>query len=155
MNALFDAFGIDWRLLIINLLNFGLLLAVLWYFLYGPLTKTLESRRQKMAEGVRNADEAEVRLQEIENARGDMLSAAGKDADEVVAKARSLANDKQRELIAQGEASAQALLSEAQSQAAEMKREAIAESKAEVAKLIVLGMERTALDPGRPGQGTQ
>lgn len=146
MNALLAAFGIDWRLLIINLVNFGLLLSVLWYFLYTPLTNMLESRRNRLAEGVANADEADRRLAEIESSRGDLLAEAGKEADEVIASARASANDKQREIISQGEAGAAAILSEAQAQAAEMKREAINESKQEVAKLIVLGMERLATD---------
>ena len=145
MNALLAAFGIDWRLLLINLLNFGILLWVLWYFLYTPLTKMLESRRQRMIEGVQNAAEAERRLAEIEHSRADRLAQAGTDADDVLAAARAAARVKQDELIAQGEASAANILSEAEAQAAEMKREAIAQSKQEVAKLIVLGMERTAL----------
>lgn len=143
MNALLDAFGIDWRLLVINMLNFGLLLAVLWRFAYKPLTNMLEGRRQLLADGVQKAHEAETALAEIAASRAGMLAKAGKEADDVVAKARVAGTDKQRELLAQGEAGAQALLSEAQAQAAELKREAIEESKKEVAKLIVLGMERT------------
>lgn len=146
MNALFAAFGIDWRLLIINLLNFALLLGVLWYFLYKPLTSMLEARRQRMIEGVNNANEADRQLAEIEGSRADMLASAGREADDVLAKARASAIEKQHELIAQGEASATALVSEAHLQAVEMKREAILESKQEVAKLIVLGMEKVALE---------
>lgn len=144
MQQLFAAFGIDWRLLLINFLNFGILLWVLWYFLYGPLTKTLEARRQRMIEGVHNAHEADKRLEEINASRAGMLADAGKEADEVLAQARAAAMTKEHELLAQSEASAAALLKEAEAQAAEMKREAIAESKQEVAKLIVLGMERMA-----------
>lgn len=142
MSDLFAAFGIDWRLLLVNGVNFGLLLLGLWYFLYGPLTRTLEDRRQKMAEGVRNAADAKKKLEDIEEARAGMLAQAGRDADEVVSKAVALGGDKQRTLLAQGEASAQAVLVAAAAQAEQMKREAIAESKQEVAKLIVLGMER-------------
>jgi len=144
MNALLDAFGIDWRLLVINMLNFGLLLAVLWRFAYKPLTNMLESRKQLFVDGVQKAQEADAALADITANRAGMLAKAGKEADDVIAKARVAGADKQRELLAQGEAGAQALLSEAQAQAAELKREAIEESKQEVAKLIVLGMERAA-----------
>ncbi len=145
MNALLAAFGIDWRLLLINLLNFGLLLAALWYFLYKPLTTMLEARRQRMIEGVRNAAEADRRIEEIEASRADMMAKAGRDSDEVLALARKSGVEKQRELVAQGEASQSAMLKEAEAQAKEMKNQAITESKQEVAKLIVLGMEKVSL----------
>ncbi len=142
MNELFAAFGIDWRLLLINLFNFGLLLAVLWYFLYTPLTNMLESRREKLAQGVRDADEAADKLREVEDARAGMLASAGREADEVLVNARAAGVAKQEELIGQAQASAEALMREAQAQAQELKHAAIEESKQEVAKLIVLGMER-------------
>lgn len=144
MNQLFAAFGIDWRLLLINLFNFGLLLAALWYFLYGPLTKMLEERRQKVIEGVDAARDARHRLEEIERSRAAMLAAAGKEADEVLSQARLAAAAKERELLGASEASAAALLREAEAQAKELEREAIEKSKQEVAKLIVLGMEKMA-----------
>jgi F-type H+-transporting ATPase subunit b len=142
MDQLFAAFGIDWRLLVVNLINFGLLLAALWYFLYGPLTKMLEERRRRLAEGVTAANEADRKLAEIEGSRADMLASAGKEADDVIAAARAAGATKQHEIVSAAEASANAILSEAEAQAVELKREAIEESKQEVAKLIVLGMEK-------------
>jgi F-type H+-transporting ATPase subunit b len=144
MSSLISAFGIDWRLLIVNCINFGLLLAVLWYFLYGPLTKMLEQRRQKIAQGVQDASDAEARLKEIQGARASMLADAGKEADQVVASARAAGSAKERELVSAGETAAANLLKEAQMQAQELKTKSIAESKQEVAKMIVLGMERLA-----------
>ncbi|OGC88483.1 ATP synthase F0 subunit B [Candidatus Adlerbacteria bacterium RIFOXYC1_FULL_48_26] len=144
MSELFSAFGIDGRLLLINCINFGLLLAVLWYFLYGPLTKMLEARRQKIAQGMQDAEEAETKLKEIHGARASMIAEAGKEADTLVADARAAAAAKARDLVASGETAAANLLKQAEAQAQEMKAQSIAESKQEVAKLIVLGMERLA-----------
>lgn len=142
MGQVFAAFGIDWRLLIINLINFGLLLTALWYFLYGPLVKMLQQRREKIAQGVEDANEAQSRLKEIHETRASMISEAGKEADTLVADARAAGAAKARELVAAGETAASSLLKEAELQAQEMKAQSIAESKQEVAKMIVLGMER-------------
>ena len=149
MNELFAAFGIDWRLLLINFFNFGLLLFLLWYFLYEPLTKMLEERRGVVTEGVHNAHRAQKALQEIEQSRIDMLAQASQEADAIVAQARAAAADKGREIVAQNEAAAANLLKEAQAQATQLEREAIARSKEEVAKLIVLGMEKTMVEKSR------
>lgn len=146
MSDLFAAFGIDWRLLLVNGVNFGLLLLGLWYFLYKPLTQMLESRRQKMAQGIRDAEAAAHELSKIEASRAAVLAEAGKEADDVVSRARALGAEKQRALVEAGEANAAALLSEAEAGAKQLKEEAIAQSKQEVAKLIVLGIEHAAGD---------
>jgi len=143
MGQFLTAFGIDWRLLLINVVNFCILLFGLYYFLYGPLLRVLEERRKKVMQGVEDSEAATARLKEIESTKASMLAKAGKEADDVLLNARQNATEKGREMLAQSEAAAQSLLSEAEAQAKAMKQEAIEESKAEVAKLIVLGMERS------------
>lgn len=135
-------FGIDWRLLVVNAINFGLLLFLLKYYAYGPIMNALEARRQKVSEGVRNADLAERRLKSIEASKAEILAQAGKEADALLAHGREAGIAKEKEIIAEGEMAAVSLLKDAENQAKEMKAQAIAESREEVAKLIVLGMEK-------------
>lgn len=144
MGELFAAFGLDWRLLIINLINFGALMVALWYFLYGPLTKMLEERRLKVIQGVEDAEAAALRLSEIETAKSSIMAAAGTEADEILKKARAAATEKERSIIAASEAAAARAIQEGEAQAAELKAQALQESKQEVAKLVVLGMEKLA-----------
>jgi len=148
MSAVFAAFGIDWRLLLIDSINFGVLLFALWYFLYAPLTKMLETRRQKVAEGVHDAEQAGIKLREIEEAKSGILADAGQEADELLRKARLAAAEKERALVIAAEAAAARTAGEAAAQAAELKAQAIEESKQEVAKLVVLGMEKMLRQDG-------
>ena len=142
MSQVLSVFGIDWRLLLINAVNFGLVLLALWYFLYAPVLKMLEERRKKVSDGVRDAESAKRGLDEIENSRAAVLAAAGRDADALAAAVRAAGAQKERELVQKGEAAAATLVRDAAAQAAEMKARSIEESKQEVAKLIVLGMEK-------------
>ncbi len=142
MSQILATFGIDWRLLIINAVNFALLMLALWYFLYAPVTKMLEQRRRKVSDGVRDAESAKRTLQEVEAARAGKLAEAGKVADSIVMQARQAGSAKEKELVERAEAASAALVTEAEAQARELKAEAIAESKQEVAKLIVLGIEK-------------
>ncbi len=143
MSKILDVFGIDWRLLAVNAINFGILLLLLKYFAYGPIMAALEARRQKVSEGVRNADLAERKLKKIEASRTEILAQAGKEADALLAHGRESGITKEKEIIAEGETVAASLLKDAENQAKEIKAQAIAESREEVAKLIVLGMEKT------------
>lgn len=142
MGAIFSAFGIDWRLLIVNTVNFALVLGVLWYFLYQPLLRMLDKRRELVAQGVIDAQNAEKHLTEIERSKDEILATAGREADDVLSKARKAGSDKERELVAQGEAAAARIVAEAEAQAREEKERALAESRHEVAKLVVLGIEK-------------
>lgn len=146
MDAILHTFGIDWRLLLINAINFGLLLALLTYFLYKPVLGMLEERRNKVAQGIADADAAAVRLREIEESRAAKLAEAGKEADSVLSAARAAAAAKERELVAAGEAAAASMVKDAHAAAAELKSQALAESKQEAAKLIVLGVEKMLAD---------
>lgn len=142
MNELFSAFGIDWRLLVVNIVNFGILLFALWYFLYAPIVRVLEERRAKVSQSVIDAELARERLSEIEVSRSDVLARAGHEADDLLARARKAGSDKERELVVQAEAAAARIVSAGEAEAREQKARAIAESKQEVAKLIVLGVEK-------------
>lgn len=142
MSHILTTFGIDWHLLLINGLNFGLLMLALWYFLYDPVMKMLEERRERVAQSVKDAEAAEARLRELEASRAGLLAQAGREADALVAAGRAAGLEKQRELVEKGEAAAAALVRDAQAQALEEKARALEESKQEVAKLIVLGIEK-------------
>ena len=142
MAALFSSFGIDWRLLIINCINFGLLLVILSYYLYKPVMRALEERRKKIIKGMEDADAAGVKLAEIEASRSEKLAQAGKEADEVLSRARVAAAKKEKETAAEAEAAASRVATQAQAEARELKERAITESKQEIAKLVVLGTEK-------------
>ncbi len=142
MESILSTFGIDWRLLLVSMVNFGVLLAGLTYFLYKPITKMLEERRQKVAKGVEDAEAAGRARQEIEGERSVVLSTAVAQADEALARARAAAAAKEKELYLAAERSVEGILKDAEVEAREIKLKAIAESKEEVAKLIVLGMEK-------------
>jgi F-type H+-transporting ATPase subunit b len=144
MESILHTFGIDWRLLAISMVNFGLLMFGLWYFLYGPVLKMLEERRQKVAKGVEDAEAAGRARQEIEGERSGVLARAAQEADEALARARAAAAARERELVEEASRRAEAIVAQAEAQAKEEKAKAIADSRDEVAKLIVLGMQ-TAL----------
>ncbi len=146
MQAILTTFGVDWHLLLISAINFGLLLAGLTYFLYKPLGKMLEDRRMKVAKGVEDAEAAGVKLQEIEHSRRDTLAKAGEEADTIVAQAREAGSHKAKEILNQASASAARSIADAEAEGLELKKKAIQESKEEVAKMIVLGIEKLAVN---------
>lgn len=142
MSELIAAFGIDWRLLAVQGINFGLLLTALWYFLYRPVLRIIDERQKKIAEGVEKAESAERRLSEA-HAEGSRITAgASRDAEAIVATAKARADEKAAEVARAAQARADALIAEANAKAEEAKRAALRESEKEIAKAAVLAAEK-------------
>ncbi len=58
-----NQFGINPMLLAAQVVNFFILLLILKKFMYKPLLKVLDERKQKIAESLKNAEEIELKLQ--------------------------------------------------------------------------------------------
>ena len=67
MNEFISQFGIDWKLFASQLVNFILILIVLTIFVYKPVLKILKERNAKIKEGLDKAEEAGIRLKEVDN----------------------------------------------------------------------------------------
>lgn len=142
MNDLFAAFGVNWKLLLIQAVNFGLLLSVLSYFLYKPLLKIIDERRESVAEGVRKAQAADRQLEDAKQEGSEMVGRAAREAEQLVATARSRADEKGLEVLRTAEARAEALLKDAQARAEESKRQALLESQKDIARAAMLAAEK-------------
>ena len=142
MSELFAAFGINWKLLLVQAFNFGLLLAVLTYFLYKPVLKLIDERREKIAEGVRTAEAAARRLEEAKSEGDKRIGEASREAESLVATARTRAEEKGSELLRDAEARAEAVLSDAAQRAEETKRQALKQSERDIARAAMLAAEK-------------
>lgn len=77
-------FGVKPILLVAQIINFFILLLLLRKFLYGPLLKVLEKRKETIAESLKNAEAIEKKLQKTEEDREKELDKAAKDARQML-----------------------------------------------------------------------
>src|SRR3989344_2266081 len=85
-------FGVKPVLLAAQAVNFFILLFILKKFLYKPILGMLETRKQKIAESLKNAESIEKKLQAIGEEREEALKKAGKEAEEIIRDATEAAN---------------------------------------------------------------
>ncbi|MBI5457186.1 F0F1 ATP synthase subunit B [Candidatus Kaiserbacteria bacterium] len=142
MSELFEAFGVNWKLLLVQAVNFGLLLAVLTYFLYKPVLRIIDERQKKIAEGVKTAEEAARKLADAKVEGDGIVGTASREAEHLVATARSRADEKGAEIVKAAEARANAVIKEAGAHAEEAKRMALSESSKEIARAAMLAAEK-------------
>ena len=142
MSELLAVFGVNWKLLLAQGINFALLLAVLSYFLYKPVLRMIDERREKIAEGVKTAEAASLRLAEAQKKGDGIVGDASREAETLVKTARVRAEEKSAEIVKSAEAQAQGVLSDAAARAEEAKRQAIKESEKEITRAAMLAAER-------------
>lgn len=139
---IFHTFGVDWRLLIIQAVNFGVLMLALWAFLYKPLLKLMDERRAKIEKGVHDADQATRALSEAEEKKRELMIAAAKEADALSERSRKGIAALEKEASIAADEKAARMLAQAEKESAELKAQALVGAKDELAKMIVLGAEK-------------
>ena len=116
MNALLEQLGIDWKLFLSQAVNFFILLVILRAFVYKPLISIIEKRNKKIREGLEKAEEADIRLKEVDNISKEKIKDAQLESIGIIknteAQAKVLAvnlqkkaEERQEELLKQIEAS--------------------------------------------------
>lgn len=118
-----------------------------WYLvtrlrLHGPIV----DRQQRIAVSLRQADEAERRLEQVQREVSDLLEAARVHAEEIVARARSDAVAEAEEVAARGRQDAAALRDRARRDIAAERDRVMQELQAELARVVVEASGRVLRD---------
>lgn len=142
MEQLLGTFGIDWKLLLAQAVNFGLLLVFLTYFLYKPVLKALEERKVLVAKGVEDARHAEVAAERADAHALHTRREAQAEAESIVARARQEGGSEKQRLLEEAQARAEGMEREASMRAQESKAQALRESEKEIARLAILAAEK-------------
>jgi len=101
MSQLFSQLGIDWHLLLSQAINFLLLLVILRLVVYKPLLNLLHKRKEKIEEGLMKAEEADKRLQEVDQIGEEKIKEAEDSALRIIKKTESDAKELEAKLIAE------------------------------------------------------
>ena len=83
-----NQFGVQPILLAAQVVNFLILLFILKKFMYKPLLKVLDERKQKIADSLKNAEEIEKRLLEIGEREAQALLKSAKEGEKIIKEAR-------------------------------------------------------------------
>ena len=83
-----EALGIDVKLIVVQIVNFAILLFILKRFLYKPLLTMLEKRKQEVEDSVKLKTDLEERIKGIDIEKEQVMHQIRKDADAVIEEAR-------------------------------------------------------------------
>jgi len=130
-------FGVTWPTLIAQMINFGLVAIVLYFFAVKPVVKTLDERQQKIADGLQYAEEMKTQLAEAERERAEKIKQAAIDAQKIFTEAREQSKEMIEVKTQEAAAQAEAIIRKA-SEATELERlKMLSDVRQEVARLVV------------------
>lgn len=125
-----------------QIVNFVILLAVLYKFAYGPVLKMLEERTKKIEKGLKDAEESHKKLAEISEKEAAVLVEARKNAQQIIKKSEETAIRNAEEIVAAAKGQSDKILESAKKQIEQEKEKILLEVKAEVAGLVVAATEK-------------
>lgn len=137
-----ERLGINWKILLGQMINFVILLFLLKRFAYKPFLDILGSRKNKIEEGVRKSAEAEKSLQNIRALEIEMKKSGEARAREILKEAEKKAGSRFNEMLVAAEGERKKIIEEAKAFA---KKEIEAEKEAQRKELI----EKTFLLAGK------
>jgi F-type H+-transporting ATPase subunit b len=135
-------FGISVPFILAQILSFSIVAFILWKLAFKPVLATLDERQQKIASGLKYAEEMQAKLASTQQETAALIKKANVEASRIVDDARKTAKDFLDKQTHEATAKAGDLLAKAQ-QAIELEhRKMLADARIEIARIVVTTTER-------------
>jgi F-type H+-transporting ATPase subunit b len=132
-----ETFGFDTKIFLSQVISFIIVALVLKWFAYKPILAVLEERRQRIAEGLLNAEKIKQQLADAEQRHSEILAKANAQAQKMIDEARESAahvtERKQQEAVA----AAEQIMAKAREASAIEHERTMTELKRELGRLVV------------------
>lgn len=129
--------GVDWKLLIAQMVNFAILFYALHRLLYKPVTKALEARTAKIEKGLEDAKTAQERLQLSDITYKEMVGKAKHEAEKILEEASSLADQKRVETLKKTREEVKRVIAQAKARIELEKTQMVEDVRKDLVELVV------------------
>ena len=132
-----EQFGFDLKIFLSQIISFVIVALLLKRFAYKPILAVLEERRQRIAEGLLNAEKIKQQLAEAEQRYQEILSKGNAEAQKMIDEARAsagvIADRKQQEAIV----AAEQIMAKAREASALEHERTMSQLKRELGRLVI------------------
>lgn len=139
---LFNALGLNLKILAAQLINFAVLFFVLYRFGYKPLLQFLDDRKAQIEQGVSDAKKAQERLVELEQKEKDIVIKAKKEALAIIEEAKNKGEEKRDSIIKKAKEEIGEIINAEKAKMRVEKAETLKEIKKEISGLIMDSLEK-------------
>jgi F-type H+-transporting ATPase subunit b len=135
-------FGVDWPHLISQIISFGIVAFLLHRFAYKPILGVLEERRQRIADGLANADKMKQELAKAQAKAQEIINQASDNAAKLIEEARAAAARVQEQETQKAITAAKDIVEKARQATEAEHARMLTELKREVGRLVVATTSR-------------
>ena len=137
-----EKLGINWALLIAQLINVGLLVWLLTIWLYRPVLNMLNERTRRVQDSLKEAEQVKEQLARANQDYDATLAQARQEAAAILAQAQERAKAQEAEIVAQARQEAERIRGEAREQAGQERDRLLRDLKGQMAELVTLTASR-------------
>ncbi len=134
--------GLNVQLFIAQLINFAIVLFILWKWVFTPVAKKLQERTDRIEKAMNDADRIKKEKLEFEDWRKQELSKARHEAADIVTKAQADAGHVKDQILQQSKEEQQKLVDQAKKQIEQEKVQTLQSAKGELADLVTSATEK-------------
>ena len=135
-------FTINPGLIIWTLIVFGILLVLLWRFAFPAILKSVEERERRIQKQLEDAEKANTEAQRLLEEHKKQIAAARNEAQDILAKAKSVSQKERETLLAKAREEYDALLNRARKDIDAEKEKAILALRHEAVDLSIAAASR-------------
>jgi F-type H+-transporting ATPase subunit b len=140
--SLLGTLGIDWKLFLAQLVNFGIVLFVFWKWVVKPLGTTLTKRQERIESGLANADRMDEEKKKFDEWKLAEMKKVRTEADHILRTTTDTANQIKQETIVDAQKQAAKVMEQAKASMDSEKSQMMKEAKLELATLVVAASEK-------------
>lgn len=134
--------GINLNIFVAQLVNFVVVLLVLWKFAYKPLVKILDDRSHKIEESLKQSDAVEVRVKQLEVEQKQIIATAKGEAMQILEAAKADADVRKQELLMAAKKEVERVVIQGKEQLQAEKAQMLHEAKAELIEMAVAATKK-------------
>ncbi|OIO52788.1 ATP synthase F0 subunit B [Candidatus Uhrbacteria bacterium CG_4_10_14_0_8_um_filter_58_22] len=144
--------GLNWKLFLAQLVNFGLVLLVVWRFVYRPLMKVMDERSGKIERGLKDAEESKALRELADIEKQKLIVEARRQAKEIMETTEADAKSRQEEVAVKTRTEVERIVTDGKRRLRDEQEAMLKEAKAEISGLVIAATEkilREKIDPKR------
>ncbi len=143
---LLEAFDINLKNLLFNLVNFAILYGVLYKFGYTPILNFVKDRTEKIEKGIQDAEAAKVALNEAKVRQEKVLADAHKEAQVIITKAKDAAIEQAEIVSAKKKEELNAVVKRAKEQLHAEQERIMRETQEQAVELVLVATEKLLME---------
>jgi F-type H+-transporting ATPase subunit b len=137
-----ESLGINMPTLLAQLINVAILFGLLYLVAYKPIMRMLDERSRRVKESMEQTEQIKQQAERAEEEASKRIADAGKEGEEVLARAMRTGEEARKEAQEQARQEAETLLARARAEIQQERNEAVGELRKEFAELTVTAAEK-------------